>query len=311
MPLDPQWQYEVHTPPSVSPSRHAHSHKPPLPTPTTSRPVASLRLTPEALAAIRASPNAISVRFTNAPTSRSTSKVSQASGLVIGTQIFEFTPLSSTPMSQRKSHNSSVPSTEIYRLDSSSTGAARRKLEYQGKVSSTIALRMTLSKEKKLQVQKAVNLEGKKRESHGAILVDALELEREAFASAAASARKLAPRPKTTTKSLFCAPALPVRTKVMSPEAQIEFRKNLVHLMALKPISVSDILKRMGRDLEAHVMLLLKDIAKLQESNGLYKLQNQTYREVQPYTWPTYTYKEQELVAGNIKIAFSLPQAPG
>ncbi|KAI8850729.1 hypothetical protein BC829DRAFT_442055 [Chytridium lagenaria] len=267
MPLDPQRRYAVQTPPSVS-SKHSIQPQPPN---STSRAVATLRLTPEALAAIRANP---------------------------------------------LPHNSTVPPTEIYRIDPS-TGPGRGKMAFQGKVSSQIALKQTLSQAKKLQLRNGMQLEGKKKETHSTVMVDAQELEREASASAA-KARKLASnsRSKTATSSLAARKTLttsssiskpasaptPSAPIVSNPEAEKEFRKKLVHLIAPKPIAPAEIVKRMGKELEPQIMELLPQIAKSQ-SNGQYILRSQTYREVHPYQWSVYTYKDRELEADKKVVA--------
>ncbi|KAJ3105629.1 hypothetical protein HDU97_007836 [Phlyctochytrium planicorne] len=336
MPLDPKQQYQVQAQPP-SPTKHSSSSHP-HPAPA-SQPIATLRLTPEALAAIRANPSNVRIRFTNAPPTRSTSKSaaanpSNASGLIIGNDVFEFNRPTSTAASSARKTTSSVPPSEVYRVDPRlASKSGTHKMVFQGKVGPQIVMKMTLSQAGKLRVQKAIEEEEKKKE-HGAVILNVEAVSKGASGKrTSSSSSSVSSKLRTTMNSASTIPsasiasksspsllsrngALPSsssRPKPLSPEAEASLRKKLVHLIAPKPISLEDILQKVGASLESQVMEILPLIAKSQ-ANGQYCLKASSYKEVYPFEWAPYTHKDVELACQNAKINFQLlklaPDAP-
>ncbi|KAJ3204265.1 hypothetical protein HDU67_009689 [Dinochytrium kinnereticum] len=114
----------------------------------------------------------------------------------------------------------------------------------------------------------------------------------------------------STTKPSTSATTSTTRPKTtVTVETEMALRKKLVHLMAPKPIALADILKKLGYGVEERVVEMLPLISKTQ-SNGQLTLRHQTYKEVHPYTWTPYTFKDRELVVQNARIAFSLLKIP-
>ncbi|KAJ3415840.1 hypothetical protein HDV05_003904 [Chytridiales sp. JEL 0842] len=101
------------------------------------------------------------------------------------------------------------------------------------------------------------------------------------------------------------APALTVPVESIDPE----FKSKLIHLLAPKPITHAEIVKKLGAALEPQILTCLGVVAKTQ-SDGTLVLKNKTYLEVYPFRWETYSYKDRITVVQNARIAFGSLQLP-
>ncbi|KAJ3106783.1 Mitochondrial inner membrane protease subunit 2 [Phlyctochytrium bullatum] len=279
--------------------------------PSTAVPVGLVNIPPEVLAALRANPNAARIKFAGPPRPGTI----KTPVIAVVDQTFELAPVPPDVAA------AAVPAEVFAVVDTSKT------LQLAGPPVGRQFVAKKAMAPKKVEVEETRKVESTEPKKAGVVLMSAAEV-----AATDAAARKKpvkaprgttskpangkpaasspAPAPATTTPAPAPTPPATAPAKApLTPEALAQLRKKLVHLMAPKPMFQDDVLKRLGYTHQKEIVDIIAQVAKRQ-SDGSCVLKYSTYREVRPFDWPQYTYKDREMVVNNATIAFKHMKVP-
>ncbi|KAJ3191059.1 hypothetical protein HK101_008143 [Irineochytrium annulatum] len=229
-------------------------------------------------------------------------------------EIYKYDPKAASPENGKGVKGKGGSS--VKRRTSPGTGT----LEFEGKALNALVVKPKMSSTSKEKLHSAVVQGARKKESHGAVMLDAKGLQEAAnpprhklsnsnklfkavTTKAAAAAVAGNPGAETPTLAAIRANAQQGKQKPKQP-VDPNLRKKLIHLIAPKPISMPEIVNRMGKSMESYIKEIILKVAKLQTDEVHYVLRQQTYLELKPYEWAPYCQKDKDIVCSNARIAF-------